>query len=225
MAKNTSEWIDNPKVRKELYDFNQAIKSVYTQFRYCGGIVVPLTMDSISTRPLFNESFFIRHGKHFDFLENSAVDVDELNNALKDKATNYEEKNGINYLCGKNRFEIGRKMSESQILDIKNYRGLKAFEFYYDIEPLGFYKLTEQDFEDIIEYRVTDKVIAHSYDEKPIDINMIMAKEIFPMVKRTNDISITTYYIEGLPKGVYVILICSKAETWEFYSFHKILIM
>ena len=222
MTKDTSEWIDNSKVRKELYDFNQAVKSVYTQFRYSGGITVPLTMSSISTRPLFDKSFFVRRGTHFSFLENCAVDVIELNNALKDKATKYERKNGINFLSGKNRYEIGREMSDSQIQDISNNPGLKEFKFIHDIEPINVYHLTEEDIENITEYRVTDRVIARCGDD---DVNMIMAKEIFPMVKKTNSISITTYYIEGLPKGVYEILICSDAPTWKFLSMHKILIM
>jgi hypothetical protein len=56
------------------------------------------------------------------------------------------------------------------------------------------------------------------------EITLTMAKELVPMIKRTEDISILVYDQDELPPSTYGIMIVSVGPSWTFYSIHVILI-
>ena len=229
MAKNTSTWIDNSKVRNEIYSFNQAVKQVYDGYRFTSdGIIVPSSVEAIKAPTVFDKSIFF-HSKYetpFPFLEESVIYPDELNKALKDKCTEYSIMNGKHYLKGNDKsgkeliYETGAPMTDFQKKDTPNYKGLLEFYKLSDIEPISTYTLTDDDTEKILAYEVLEKDIGE-YEGNPIHI--IVSKELFPVIKKVDMISICVYIYDGLPPNIYEISIKSIAPTWNFYSMHYIL--
>ena len=222
-------WIDNSKVRNEIYAFNQAVKQVYEGYRFISdGIVIPSSPEAIKAPNIFSKSVFF-HSKYevpFPFLEDSVIYPEELNKALKDKCTEYSIKDGIHYLSGTNKkgkvleYTTGAPLTEFQKNDSPNFKGLIEFYNLSSIEPFLTYTLTDEDIEDLLAYKVLEKDIGE-YEGKPVHI--IVSKELFPVIKKVDMISIAVYMYEGLPPNVYEILIKSTAPTWNFYSMHYLL--
>ena len=222
MAKIKSNWIDNPAYRKELYNFNQAVKSIFTMYRYLDGIVLPMTLDNVKTTPLFDRSFFIRNNAtHWDFMNNSIVNPEELNKALKEKCYIHKVINDTHILTDDtNDHEVGRSLDKFAIEDSKHHPGLKRFHLLKEIEPLGSYKLNDYDCDKLVNYDLIDRIIAIDNDHK---VRATLSKQIFPMIKKS-DITILTYpKIEGIDELIYEMVIVSKTEPWSFYSIHHIL--
>ena len=222
-SKNDSNWLDNTKVRTELYNFVQAIKSVYSHFRYDDGITIPLTMECIKSRPLFDNSFFIRTGgTHFDMLQKAAVDADELNVAIKTKAFEYKKIGNKHLLCKEGtEHVISVDMNEDQLDDMKNYKALLEYRSLRDIEPIGSYTLDLEDIGLLSLYHVVTRDIAKDGNKV---IPLIMTKELFPMLKRAEAIIIDVYKTDDLPNNIYEIVIRSQTKTWTFNSIHKIIV-
>jgi hypothetical protein len=222
-VKNDSNWLDNSKIRNELSAFNMAVKNVYTHFRSDEGLIIPLTMDCIRVRPVFDKSFFMRTGgTHFEFLDKTGVDCEELNIALKTKAYDYKKKDDKHYLCkDDSEHMISVDMKPNQLEDMKHYKGLLEYRELVKNTPVGSYELTLEDIGLLSLYHVVTRDIA---EYKGIKVHLIMTKELFPMLKRVNSIIIDTYKTEGLPENIYAILIRSDAKTWSFNSIHKIIV-
>ena len=222
-SKNDSTWLDNIKIRTEIYNFNMAVKNVYSNFRSDKGIIIPLTMDCVKSRPLFDKSFFIRNGgANFDFMNSTGVDCEELNIALKTKAFEYSKKGKEHYLSKEDsKHLISVDMSDEQIDEMTKYEGLLEFESLKEIKPIGSYTINLEDIGLLSLYHVITRDIAKDGNVK---VPLIMTKELFPMLKRVDSIVIETYKLPDLPKSIYQILIRSEAKSWVFYSLHKIIV-
>jgi hypothetical protein len=221
--------LTNSKVRKELYDFNQAIKSVYNGYRIMDNIATPMSMAAIKSRPLFDKSFFVHkpYEEPFTFFDKSIVYPEELNKALKDKCTEYDFDDMYHHLIGKDKkgdtldYIVSIPMTDFQIEDSANYGGLNTFrELYHSDKCIAEYIISGKDSEELLDYEVIDRVIGQYKGE---DIRLIASKELFPMIKRVDEIVIFVYRNKSLPKGVYEIIVKSTAEAWTFYSIHHIL--
>jgi hypothetical protein len=229
MKKQVSTWIDNTKVRNEIYSFNQAVKQVYNGYRFTSdGIVIPSSVEAIKSPQVFNKSLFVhfKYANPFPFLEDSVIYPEELNKALKDKCTDYSIRDGVHYLSGTNKagdkleYATGAPMTEFQKEDTSNYRGLAEFHKLTRMNAVLEYSLDGEDISTLLEYKVLDKDIG-MYKKKPVHI--IVSKEIFPVIKKADCINISVYDYNEVPDGVYEILISSCAATWSFYSIHYIL--
>ena len=225
MAKKPdSTWIDSAKVRKDIYDFNQAVKAVYTAYRWHDGMVIPMSMDCIKSSPLFINSMFI-HGRYehpFPFLEDSVIDPEGLNKALKAKCTDYSIRDNVHYLSAVDKEgklveeSTGTTMTEFQISDMAHYPGIvKMYELSKE-SPVAEYNLTEDDIATLNDGQVFEKQIDNN-------INLIVYKELFPVIKKVDSINISLFDKKDLPKNVYCMRIKSNASTWTFYSMHHIL--
>ena len=215
-----SDWLDNSKLRKPLYEFNQAIKQVYTEYRFLDSLVIPLFMNSIKNKTLFKKSLFHWRGKKWDFLNNCAVDPEGLNKALKNKGYLYREDGTEKYLKslkdGEEYF-ISTELSEKQIEDSGSYIGMTELRRIRENEAIGGYILSPKDIKALIEYQSIERIIAN---DDGIDVKMIMLKEVFPMIKKADTINITVYKTEL--ENVYDIVIESITENWSFVSAHSI---
>ena len=225
----SSNWLEVPKIRKKIQGLNRMIGSVYTEYRCIDGLIIPLVMDNIKSRPLFNNSFFTSSDEDCiksPFMDKCAVDQDNLNKALqpKVKCYKYENREDGNYLVNKSEdeFKIGVKLENSDIQDSFNYSAIKSFKNLDNLEPIDVYDLTEEDFDKIISYNVLNKVIG-SYGG--IDVNLIMIKELFPLVKKADSISISSYKNIALPDNIFTISIISKTPVCIFTSIHHIVTM
>ena len=162
MKKVASNWIDSAKVRKEMYDFNQAIRNVFIGYRYIDGMVIPIAMAAIKNRNIFARSLFFhtKYPEPFPFLEDSIVYPEPLAKALKDKCTEYQLRDGVHCLSGKSKdgkelnYQIGTPMTENQKEDSSNYTGLVNFYKLHETESLGSYTLTDEDIKLILDYKV-----------------------------------------------------------------------
>ena len=228
--KNVSTWIDNAKVRKEIYDFNQAVKQVYSHYIYTeDGMAIPMMMKCIKSRPLMDKSFFTRTGECFPFIKNAAVDVELLNRALKEKCYvhSYEEESRANVLSqasveeDKASYKVSYQLLPNQLEDIPNHPGLEMFTRYSQMTPIIRYKLSLENIARLINYEAIDILLGM---HEGTEITLTMAKELVPMIKRTEDISILVYDQDELPPSTYGIMIVSVGPSWTFYSIHVILI-
>lgn len=227
--KVVSTWIDNSKLRKEIYDFNQAAKSVFYGYKYIDGIAIPIDINAIRNPTLFSNAFFVRPDEtQWEFINNCAVDPESLNTALKTKSYTHEYLNGVHYLHREGEDKkawcrVGNRLTDDDLIEsLANHKGLKNFKTLDSTDPVGTYKLSSEMREKIIGYQMFDDIIAN---DGGINVNLLIGKEIFPMIKRTEDISITTYRHETkCAEGIYTILIRSVLPTWTFYSIHAILI-
>ena len=228
MKKVASNWIDSAKVRKEMYDFNQAIRNVFIGYRYIDGMVIPIAMAAIKNRNIFARSLFFhtKYPEPFPFLEDSIVYPEPLAKALKDKCTEYQLRDGVHCLSGKSKdgkelnYQIGTPMTENQKEDSSNYTGLVNFYKLHETESLGSYTLTDDDMKLILDYKVLEVDIAE-YNGKPV--HFIASKELFPVIKKVDNITINVYKNDRTPNDIFEILIASNAPTWTFYSMHYLL--
>jgi hypothetical protein len=225
--KIVSNWIDAPKVRKEIYEFNQAVKQVYTHYAYLeNGIAVPMTMNCIKSRPLMEKSFFTRTAECFTFMKNSVVDVEELNKALKEKCYLYgfNDKTKDNMLSNADisiTHTLGRALTQNQIDDIENCPGLVQYKMCSTMTPILKYKLMIDDIAHINNYEAIDLMLG---EYKGVEVSLTAVKELFPMSKKVLDIFVYVYEMENLPENTFGIMISSFGKTWTFYSCHTILV-
>lgn len=217
--KEQSDWLDNSKLRKPLYEFNQAIKQVYTDYRYINKMVIPLCMDSIKNQTLFKRSLFYWSGKEWDFLTDCAVDPESLNKALNTKGYDYHKEDGNHYLTSQktgDEYLVSTDLTKEQINDSGSYLGITALKNIHDSRKLiNTYVLTQEDIEELLKYKSLERVIAVDND---VEVKMIMLKEIFPMIKKTNNIKIDVYGM--VLEHVNDIVIHSCSENWVFTSAH-----
>ena len=223
--KNTSTWIDNSKIRKELYDFNQSVKGVYDCYRYLeSGIVIPHGMSNLKNSQLFSRSLFIRKADDFGFLKNTVVNPTNLNVALKNKMYSLKSESGNHSLSNdSDSLVVSVDLPEKDISDSANYRAIK---FFTDNKVENYpyqYTLTDDDRKRMIEYQVVTLILGHD-DEIDSDVKLITTKELFPIIKKANSISIFTT-LASRDMGTYTIAIVSQTNTWTFYSAHVLLLM
>jgi hypothetical protein len=218
--KVVSDWIDNTKLRKPLYDFNQAVKLVYTDYRFIDGLVIPLWMKTIKTPVLFKKSMFYWHGTKWKFIENGAVDAEALNKALKNKGYDFREEGDKRILKSQKdgeEYVVSIKLTQAQIEDSGYYPGLSEVNSALKEEHIGVYELTEEDIANLLDYQSVDKIIAN---DDGIDVKLIMLKENFPMLKKADKIAI--FVNKTKLDGVYRIVIKSSTDNWSFMSVHDI---
>lgn len=225
----SSNWLEVPKIRKKIQDFNRMIGQVYTEYRCIDGLIIPLVMDNIKSRPLFDNSFFTSSDENCiesPFINKCVVDSDSFNKALqpKVKAYTFEDREDGHYLVNKNEdeFKIGVKLKDEDIQDSFNYIALKKFKQLDDLEPIDVYNLTEEDMNQIKSYNVINRTIG-SYEGK--DVNLIMLKELFPLVKKAESISISSYKNTSLPDSIFTLSIISTTQVCVFTSIHHIVTM
>ena len=223
------EYLSIPKVRKKIQDFNRMIKQVYTEYRCVNGLIIPLVMDNIKSRPLFDKSFFTSKDEDFikcPFINECAVDSDNFNKAMqpKVKCFTFKEKDESNYLTNDNGDEIliGMKLKESDIKDSFNYMALDSFHKLKELDPVDMYTLSEYDKKAISEYDILDKIIGRYGN---MDVNLIMAKELFPLVKKADTITVFSYKDTSLPDNIFTISIISVTDVCVFTSIHSIVTM
>lgn len=223
--KVVSDYIDNTKVRLELYNFNQAVKQVFSYYRCLeNGIVVPTETSVIRNMPLMSKSFFIRNAKIFDFMKNAAISTVNLNLALKTKCYTYEFREpNRNMLIGPDdkEVEVSIQMTQSQIDDVENHKGLKYFRDFADKEPLAMYELSLDDISELADNAILTRIIGDVGEDR---IHIIMTRDLIPMVKRCHPITIRVYAEEGLPPHIYPIMIVSESQTWTFYTIQHIVV-
>ena len=234
MAKLTSGWIDNTKIRNRLYDFNQSVRKVYNCYRYIGpdsngrALILPLTPNSIKSRPLYNNTFFLRYDEHFPFLNNCAIDDDNLNNALKKKAYEYEKHEDGNWLIkdDENQFKVSLALKEDQIVDCSNYPAFEAFDSMMNDGKnyLGQYVLTAEDINNLVDYKVLTKEIA---TDNGVPVEFVMAKEIFPVIGKADLIKIHTARAnitedEGKDKIYRICIQCDSEAGWSLFMLNYI---
>ena len=213
-----SNWIDNPKIRKELYDFNQAVKQVYELYRYSDGIVTPITLNAVKNKQLFTNSVFFRTASHFDFINNCAVNPVELNNALKDKCYNMNfNEDTWKFSLGK--YQVSVLMHPDQISDMRKFPGLVSFTNFMDNDIVAMYSLTDEDINRLLNYDVMTLTVG-SY--KGRDIKLIVTKELFPVIKKVHTITMTFYPNKEL-EDVFNFTVKSCADTWSFSSQHHMI--
>jgi hypothetical protein len=220
--KQIDNWITNAKVRKRLYNFNQAVKSVYEAYRFVDGLAVPLTIDSVKNQQLFSKSVFIWFGERWSFMERGAIDPDELNKALNNKGYTVDPDNYRTLISDKDgtKYQVSLDLSDEQVEDIAHYSGLKELHKIKNEEPCFQYVLSENDMERIIAYESVETTIESDDGE----VKFIMLKENFPLIKKVETISVTGYRTEN--PDIYKILISSKSKdpgSWEFDSVHYLL--
>jgi hypothetical protein len=221
MAKKVqSDWLDNSKLRKPLYEFNQAVKLVYTEYRFIDGLVIPLCMKSIKNPTLFKKSIFHWRGKIWEFLNNCAIDPEGLNKALKNKGYIHRVDETEHYLRSTKDDEeyfISTELSDVQIEDSGSYIGMTELIRVRANECIGSYVLSDKDVKMLLEYQSLERVVALDGD---VEVKMIMLKEIFPMLKKASDITVSVY--QTSMDNVYDIVIESVSEYWTFTSIHSI---
>jgi hypothetical protein len=221
--KEINNWISNAKVRKRLYDFNQAVKTVYKAYSFVNGLAVPIMMDAIKNPNLFSKSIFIWFGDRWPFMERGAVDPEELNKALNNKGFKVSPDNHRELISEKDgtKYKVSINLTEQQIDDIAHYSGVKELHTIEQEDPVFLHVLSEEDIA---------RIIAHESVETSIKSNdgnivkFIMLKENFPLIKKASFISITGYQTKD--PEIYKILITSKSKdigSWEFDSIHYIL--
>lgn len=215
-----SEILSNAKNRTKLYDLNQLIRKVFNGYRYIklnSNIILPLTMDSVRSRPIYDNAFFIYKEDIFDFLDNTAINGDILNRALKDKADDIIIANNNIILEKKERYNIGSKLNEFQMNDSLKHKGLVLYNSLEDSDFISNYILSDIDIESILNYNVLLNIIG--YDDK-IPIELVMTKEIFPFIKKATSTTISIYHYNNKTKEhIYKLLINSKYESlWEFIN-------
>ena len=225
----SSSWLEVPKVRKKVQDFNRMIGQVYTEYRCIDGLIIPLVMDNIKSRPLFDNSFFTSVDESCiepPFINKCVVDSDNFNKALQPKVKCYtfEDRKDGNYLVNKNdeEFKIGLKLRDEDIQDSFNYTALKTFKQLEYLDPINIYNLTEGDMNEIASYNVINRLIG-SYRGR--DVNLIMLKELFPLVKKAESISISSYKNTDLPDNIFTLSIISTTPVCVFTSIHHIVTM
>jgi hypothetical protein len=155
------------------------------------------------------------------------MNIDEMNNALK-TAGKYSMKdvdgNHVLHIVKKSGeefdFNVSVPMTRFQVEDIDNYPGLKKFKRTMDREAIVTYTLSQEDIDALLAYESLEKVIGE-YNGK--DIRIIVAKELFPVIKKVDSICIRVYEPIDLPEGVFDIMVASNSEDWSFYSMHNIL--
>lgn len=215
-----SEILSNAKTRTKLYDLNQLIRKVFNGYRYIklnSNIILPLTMDSVKSRPIYDNAFFIYKEDIFDFLDNTAINGDILNSALKDKADDIIVENNNIILEKKERYNIGSKLNDFQMNDSLKHKGLVLYNSLEDSDFISNYILSDMDIESILNYNVLLNIIG--YDDK-IPIEFVMTKEIFPFIKKATNTTISIYHYNNKTKEyIYKLLINSKYESlWEFIN-------
>lgn len=224
MVKVQSDWIDNTKLRKSIYNFNQAVKSVYEAYRLVDGLAVPLMMDAIKAPTLFKKSLFIWQGKRWDFINNGAVDPEELNKALNNKGYEFKTDGKQRILISEKdgtKYNVSIELTPEQVNDIANYPGMEEIHALKNEEPVFHFDIDELEAIDIIDGKSIEKEIETTEDNI---VKFILLKELFPMIKRASRIDIFGYKTDD--PNIYKVLIVSKSKEdsdWEFDSVHYIL--
>ena len=216
------EKISDTKIRKELYDFNQMAKNIYNFYLYMDGVIVPDSLDNIKTLKLFKNSLFVRNAEHYSFMNNCLIDPIMLNKALQDKcySSKYDGIDSILY-GDKSSYTIGVQLSEFQKENSKLNPGVQLLKKLDINNYINEYLLNNQDKESLLNYETISLVIGKF---KKDDIILILTKSLVPALKKANDIVIYSKpYITQHSSNIFDILIVSKADTWTFYSNHKII--
>ena len=215
-----NEYLNDSKNRTFLYDLNQAIKKIFTGYRFIHkektDIILPLTMESVKSRPLYDNAFFINNENIDNFIYNSAINGDELNRALKEKAVDVTIDSDI-VIEKEEKYIIGQKLTEVQIEDSLKHKGLNLYLNIEENKYIGSYKLTDIDIEELLNYNVLLNTI--EYDNK-VPIDLVMTKELFPFVKKASSIVIRIYkYNMNTKENIYRLLLESNFhDKWIFYN-------
>ena len=216
-----SKILSNKQYRTDLYDLNQLIKKIFNGYRYINqngyNIILPLTMNSVKSRPIYDNSFFIYRNNIYNFLDNSAIDGEVLNNALKDKADSVIIENDKIIFEKKEKYNIGKKLTDIEISDSFKHPGFMLYMNVNEDKYISQYKLTNKDIRSLLNYEVLLNIIG--YDGR-IEIELVMTKEIFPFIKKASDTYIDIYkYNANTKEKIYELIITSKYNNiWLFIN-------
>ena len=215
--------IYTPKIRNRVKSMNMAIRSVYNNYRVFKfgdeKYIIPNSLDDIKSRPLFDTSYFKYYGEGVDYLENTIVDSSSLNEALKSR---YDEsliiKSGYFLRSKEGSFKVSEKMDESRIQSSYQMPSIGKIQSVQKSDFMVSYRLSAETTQKLISYKVIEMRVFELDDRLPL----ILAKEIFPMIKKASEIKIYLYITER--RDIFKIIIESKAEDWTFYSMHHVLL-